>query len=334
MGIDLGTSRTAVCTNRGVKADFASVVGYPKDIIGSRLLNGTKLIGDAALNKRSYLNVFYPLEAGVIKESSETEVKAARDLLEYAVSMAQPRENDTLCAVIGVPARASVANREMLLRLASEMLDKALVVSEPFMVAYGINQLNQALIIDIGAGTIDLCAMKGNVPSSDNQVTISSGGDYIDIVLRNLIMERYPDVAVSKYLARAIKEAHSFVGKMGVPAMADFRSYGKPVRYDVTQEIKTACETIISPIIEHFELLLQKFEPEDQADVLQNIFLAGNGSLIRGLSEVLIDRLKEFGELKITLVDDPDYAGCKGALKLATDLPFSHWNQIGDVIGM
>jgi len=47
-----------------------------------------------------------------------------------------------------------------------------MVVSEPFAVAYGMNLLNNALVIDIGAGTTDFCIMHGTIPSEEDQKTI------------------------------------------------------------------------------------------------------------------------------------------------------------------
>ncbi|CAK0765431.1 hypothetical protein CCP3SC1_450031 [Gammaproteobacteria bacterium] len=53
LGIDLGTSRTRIMSNRGVSADIFSVVGYPKDIIGVKLMKHSYLIGEEALRRQS-----------------------------------------------------------------------------------------------------------------------------------------------------------------------------------------------------------------------------------------------------------------------------------------
>ena len=46
LGIDFGTSRTAVISNRGFKSITPSVVGYPKDIIGIKFLGKAQVFGD------------------------------------------------------------------------------------------------------------------------------------------------------------------------------------------------------------------------------------------------------------------------------------------------
>ncbi|MBF0289725.1 MAG: rod shape-determining protein [SAR324 cluster bacterium] len=334
VGIDLGTARTAVQTDRGVKTVFPSVVGYPKDIISAKLLNKPRAIGNEALEKRSYLDIYYPLELGVIKETNEGDLEAARDLLHYAISAAAPEEGDEICAVIGVPAKVAFSNKEQMLRLANEVTAVTLVVSEPFMVGYGLDKLTRTIIIDIGAGTTDISILRGTVPDAEDQSTISKGGDHIDEVLIAQLLEHYPGVQVTKQMAQAIKEKYAFVGDPQEAALYTFRVNGKPSEFDVTQEIKSACGTLVSPIVEQVESLLVRFDPEDQGEALKNIYLAGNGSRIRGMDKAIENALEEYGEIKVTCVQDPDFAGSSGALKIAEELPIEQWDQIGDVIGL
>jgi rod shape-determining protein MreB len=333
LGIDLGTSRTAVMSNRGAKAMVSSVVGYPKDVIAVKLAGEAHLIGSEALERRSYLDLYRPLEGGVIKEASERDMEAARLLIEHAVSLAEPKEGDEVCAIIGVPARASIANKGLLLEVVKEYLDVAMVVSEPFMVAYNLDRLNKSIIVDIGAGTIDICAMKGTIPGAEDQATIIKGGDYVDELLTNAVLESYPDVQMTHHLARSIKEQYAFVGEPSKKVFVHLRAGGKPNTYEVTDEIRLACETLVSVIIEHIQNLITGFDPEDQEEVLKNIYLSGGGSQIKGLNKAIAERLGEYGQVNVTCVDDPEYAGCAGALKLTKDLPPSYWNQIGDSVG-
>ncbi|MBF0448122.1 MAG: rod shape-determining protein [Magnetococcales bacterium] len=333
LGIDLGTSQTAIMSNRGAQSLVRSVVGYPKDIIGIRLLNDTRLVGQEAIDKRSYMNLHYPLEDGVLKEASDRQTKAAKELLEYAIKQVQPKTGEQISAILGVPARASVNNKNQLLRIAHELVDFAVVVSEPFMVAYGLGRLTNAIIIDIGAGTIDLCAMKGTVPAPEDQITLLKAGNYVDELLTSSMEESYPHVQVNQLIAKKIKEKHGYVGESTSEMIVSVRSEGRPVSVDLSREIRLACEAILPDILESLEELVTHFDPEDQEEALKNIIIAGGGSRIAGLPQALMNHLAGHGEVHVTCVADPQFAGAAGALKLATELPQEYWSQVGDVIG-
>ncbi|MEO5374196.1 MAG: rod shape-determining protein [Alphaproteobacteria bacterium] len=334
LGIDLGTSRTAIMSSRGTRETIRSVVGYPKDLIGIKLLGAASVVGDEAFEKRSFLDLRYPLEDGVLREYGQRDIDVARDLMTYVISRANPRSDDTICAVIGVPARASMANKASLLRMAQEVVDVALVVSEPFMVAYGQNKLLNSLVIDIGAGTADICGLKGTMPGPEDQVTLTKAGNFVDERLLAAILEQYPDVQMNLNVACAIKEEHAFVGASPGPINVNLRAGGKPVVHDVSQQIKAACEAILPDIIENVKILIENFPPEDQATVLRNIVLAGGGSQMKGLAEVVTAKLADYGDVRVTRVGDPTYDGCSGALKLAQELPPKYWSQLGDMIGL
>ncbi len=333
IGIDLGTSRTAIMSNRGLKKMVRSVVGYPKDIIGVKILGRTHVIGDEALEKHPYLNLSFPLENGVLKETSEKDTQAAMELLQHVIALVNPKPADRICGIIGVPARASVSSRGQLLKITNELLDYSMVVSEPFMVAYGLNRLNRAIVVDIGAGTVDICAMKGMVPGTDDQITLLKAGNFVDEVFQKAVQESYPDVQFTPYLAQKVKDQFGFVGAPQEEVVVDLRSGGRPVPHDLTEELRTACEAIVPDIVESLEQVVTLFDPDDQDEVLQNIILAGGGSNIRGLDVMLVNALKGYGTVKVSRVSDPDFAGCAGALKMATELPSEYWNQIGDVMG-
>ncbi len=286
-------------SNRGVKEAVRSVVGYPKDIIGVKLLDRTSIVGDEALAKRSYVNLHFPLEDGVLKEASDKDTQAARELIQHAISLASPQPGDKVCGIVGVPARASISNKNQLLRITDELMDFSMVVSEPFMVAYGLNKLTNSIIIDIGAGTIDICAMKGTIPGPEEQITLMKAGNHIDRFLANAITESYPEVQMTPLLAQKIKDQYGFVGNPPQDVLVNLRSGGKPRVHEITKELRMACETIVSDIVENVEQLITVFDPEDQDEAVSNIILAGGGSRLIGLDTFLAEGLKEYGPINI-----------------------------------
>lgn len=330
LGIDFGTSRTAVVSNRGYKKITRSIVGYPKDIIGIKYLGKAQVFGEEALKNRSALTLYHPLEDGVVREASEKDYNAALELLKHVITEAKQNEDVPVSGIIGVPSRASIMNKELLLKIAAEVMETAMVVSEPFMVAYEMNKLNNCIVVDIGAGTVDICGVKGSIPGPKDQITLLKGGDYLDERLESAIQQKYFDVQITRNLVRTIKEQHAFVGPSPTgPLKVTLRSEGKPAEYDITSEMRAVCESIVPDIVENIIGVMKGYDPENQQEALNNIYLAGGGSNIRGLSSMIATRLQEYGEVKVSCVEDPDFSGCKGALKLAQDLPPEHWDKIG-----
>ena len=48
---------------------------------------------------------------------------------------------------------------------------------------------------------------------------------------------------------------------------------------------------------------------------------------------MIANLLADYGDVSVSIVEDTDFAGSIGALKLATDLPPEYWSQLGDMIG-
>ena len=132
------------------------------------------------------VNLVCPLAGGSIKKKNgkdtEEMKRALKDLLEYAFGLAEIPAGNTIYAVIGAPAEASVESKASIIEAATSFVDCAIVCSEPFAVAYGLDFLNDTLVIDIGAGTTDLCRVHGTMPQPDDQRTHEIGGDHIDDV--------------------------------------------------------------------------------------------------------------------------------------------------------
>jgi rod shape-determining protein MreB len=328
VGIDLGTSRSAVSASNGKRRWTESYVGWPKDFIAEKVLGESILYGAKALENRLSLDLYRPLALGVIKEGTTRDEEAVRELVAHLLDMAGVTETQTVYAVVGVPAESLRSNKMAIKRATEDFVDSLMVVSEPFSAAYGRNVLNNAVVIDVGAGTIDFCIMHGSMPSDDDQRTIGYAGDHIDQQLYNMMKEKYPESDFNLNMVRLYKEQSSFVGKGKGKVEVDIPVAGKPMIHDITDEMRRACESVLPAIVENTTELIARFDPEYQATVRKNIILAGGGSQISGLAKAIEKALKEDGDCSVTVVEDPIYAGSDGALALAKDMPDQYWHDM------
>jgi rod shape-determining protein MreB len=339
IGMDLGTFKTSVASSTGIRDVVLSAVGWPKDHIARTMLGRDVVFGKDVVEHRLALNVIRPFEKGVLKYSHHTETGlpaekveqhkiAARLLVEHAVSLTRPAKGQPVLGVIGAPSRASIHNKSVILEAARSTFDAVMIVSEPFTIAYGMNRLNDTLVLDIGAGTIDICPIYGTYPSEDEQLTLPIGGDYIDECFAQCLKEKYPQAQISPNMVREIKEKYGFVHDVNEKAVVTLPVNGKPMQFDVTEPLKTACLTFVPPIIDALRQLVGRFDPEFQQRLLNNIVLGGGGSQLKGLDRVIEEALKEYGGAKVKKVYDACFAGAMGALKLAMGLPKESWPQL------
>jgi rod shape-determining protein MreB len=332
VGIDLGTSRSSISASNGQRDVVESYVGWPLDMVARKVLRKPVLVGREALENRSMLDLHRPLEQGLIKDGSEKDEAAVRELLWHLLALAgvsrQTRNGMKVRAVVGVPAEALRVNKQHVRKAMQDAVDSLLIVSEPFAVAYGLEALLHTMIIDSGAGTTDFCVMNGRLPTEEDQRTLTQAGDWIDEQLSRLMRERYPEAKFSIHMVRSWKEEASFVGATRNPVVVSVPVNGKPTHLDITQEMRQACEAILPPLVESMLDLLSRVQPEYQERVRQNIILSGGTGLIRGLGPRLEHELAAVGGGKVRVVKDPVFAGSDGGLAIALDAPDSEWERL------
>lgn len=329
-GIDLGTSQSSITASNGERHVVQSLVGWPADTVARKVLKKRVLIGDKALENRTMLDLHRPLERGLIKEGSEKDLAAVRELLQHLLSLvgANGKESPKVRAVVGVPAEAMRVNKQQLRNTLTGMVDGLMIVSEPFAVAYGADALLHTMIVDIGAGTTDFCVMRGRYPTEEDQRTLTQAGDAVDEQLNQLIRERYPEAQFTIHMVRRWKEGHSYVGKPRGRVTVQAPVKGKPTELDITAELRSACESLIEPISETMLDLLARVDPEYQEQVRSNVLLSGCSSLIAGIDESLQAALEDVGGGRVSRVGDPVFAGSDGGLELATDAAESDWEKL------
>jgi rod shape-determining protein MreB len=332
VGIDLGTSRSSISASNGERYVIDSYVGWPVDMVARKLVKKQVLVGREALDNRSMLELRRPLERGIMKEGSQKDEEAVQEILRHLVSLVglkqKAKNRPKVRAVVGVPAEAFRGSKQRLRNVMDGIADSVMLVSEPFAVAYGMEALLHALVVDIGAGTADFCVMQGRYPTEEDQRTLPNAGDWIDEQLSKLVAERYPDAQFSIHMIREWKEKWSFVGQPKGRVMVTAPIRGKATELDITDEMRTACESVLAPLTETIIDLLSKVAPDYQENVRNNVILAGGSSLISGLAEAVQKAVGELGGGRATVVKDPVFAGSDGGLAIARDASPSDWEKL------
>ena len=339
VGMDLGSFKTSVMASNGRRETIHTTVGWPKDHVARAMLGCDVVFGEQVLQKRLALDVVRPFAKGALKYLDDGQAavtpeevlrrqKAARLLVEHIVSRLSPPADAILCGVIGSPSRATLLNKQVILEAVRGVFDAVMIVAEPFAVAYSMNRLSDSIVVDIGAGTTDICPIYGTYPKDEDQVTVALGGDAIDEAFFRKMQQSHPQAQLSLNMAREIKEKFGFVHEVNETAVVELPVNGRPTPLDVTAALKESCKLIVAPIVEGLRTVVARFDPEFQRPMLSHIVLAGGGSQLRGLDRLIEESVRPLGGGKVVRVYDSVFAGAAGALKLAMGLPAQHWEKL------
>ena len=343
VGLDLGTNTSVfqVSNLDGKTIQYEhdihpSIVGYSKPGIIPGILPTTEsaLFGELALEYRLHLDLKWPLEDGFVNN-----VDVCREYVAFLRKQIDPKDAAEIWGVIGAPANASKEKQKDIRSTFAGVFEKVLIVPEPFLAAMGLRDDDRAgkdptyvdptkhsLIVDIGAGTTDCCLVQGYFPTADDQVSVNIAGDTVDQKLAELIQRRYPDIRLTRVTITKMKEANAFVGKDKTANVKVFVD-GKPRTVDFGSLIREACEILIEPTIACIRELFSRCDSESVEMVLKNIIIAGGGSQITGLPELIQKSLREEGyEGACTMVPE-DYRRlvARGALKIANNVREDQW---------
>lgn len=329
VGIDLGTSRSTITTSTGNRMTIASCVGYCKDLIARKRFDADYLLSQDALDNRLALDMVWPLADGVVRED-ERSIEATRLIVQHLIEKALPGKNPDapLYAAIGVPAQANLNNKKTIIEVTGPLVDKLLIVSEAFAVAYALNRFDECMIVDIGAGTTDLCRMHGAFAEADDQITLTEAGNFLDQILHDAILAKYPDVQLSTKIVKDIKEKHGYVSDVSEPVKVTLTQQGLPGEYDITEILRTSCLRLTQPISRAIQTLVGSFDPDFQERLRHNIIIAGGGSRLQGIDRAVEKSLEAYGGGKAFCVDDAEFCGSMGALKMCADMPDDYWEKL------
>ena len=314
--MDLGTANTIIISDGKIVVDEPSVVAL------DRHSNNMIAVGEKAKmmyeKTHSEIRTVRPLRDGVIADFDACE-KMMRGLINM-VHTGSRLFTPTMRMVIGVPSGST----EVELRAVRDSAEHAggrevYLVYEPMAAAIGIGIDVLApegnMIVDIGGGSTEIAV-------------ISLGGIVADKSLRIAGDELTADIqeymAVQHNIRTGFKTAERIkfhVGSVLTELPADEEPvpiviHGKnivtshPAETEITyQEIALCIDKSISKIESSILHVLEKTPPELYSDIVENgIWLAGGGSLLRGIAQRFTDRVN----IQFHVADDPLHAVARG----------------------
>jgi rod shape-determining protein MreB len=322
IGIDLGTANTLVYVRgRGIVINEPSVVAINQKT-GEILAVGheaKRMVGRTP----GHITATRPLVNGVVSDFEVTEkmLKYFFDKVHSELSPYLPRRPRV---VIGVPSGGT----EVELRAVEEAARNAgarevYLVEEPIAAAIGaqlpIQEPGGNFIVDIGGGTTEIAiiSLGGIVISKSLRIA----GDRLNDDIIRYAREEFR-LAIGERTAEEVKIAIGAAKDSGEERQSIIR--GRDVTTGLPKEIVVTeshlCDAMsgsIHALVEAIKTTIEKTPPELVADLMtKGIVLAGGGSLLRGLPELI----SEETEVPVRVADDPLTAVVRGTGLILEDL--------------
>lgn len=310
MAIDLGTANSLVYVrDRGIIINEPSVVAV-NNKTGQILAIGEeakKMVGRTP----SYITATRPLVNGVISDFEVTE-----QMLKYFIEKAVAGNKKMFGflgysprVIIGIPCGVTEVERKAVRDAAKSAGARTVfLIEEPLASAIGaklpIQEPGGNFIVDIGGGTTEVAVI-----SLGGIVTYRSlrvAGDKLNDDIVQFAQKEYK-LLIGERTAEWIKinigSALPLKEKKEMPLRGRNLVTGLPEEVIVfNDDIQRALERSVKQIIAAIKTTIEETPPELLADVMTNgIYLAGGGSLLRGL-DVLIARETK---MPCKIIDDP-----------------------------
>jgi rod shape-determining protein MreB len=314
IAIDLGTANTIIIHNDKIVVDEPSIVAIDR--------NTGKLIaiGEQArqMHGKTHENIktIRPLHDGVIADfnAAELMIRGMIKMINKGPQLFAP----SLKIVVGIPSGST----EVEIRAVRDSSEHAggrdvYMIHEPMAAAIGIGLDVEApegsMIIDIGGGTTEIAVIALGGIVCNKSIRIAGDGFTSDI---QAYMRHQHNIKIGEKTAEDIK--------IGVGAAlpdidnppADYIVRGPnimtalPIEVPVSyQEIAYCLDKSISKVEAALLSVLEQTPPELYADIVnKGIYMAGGGSLLRGLAKRFTDKIN----INFNVVEDPLHAVARG----------------------
>lgn len=314
LAIDLGTANTIIIYNDKVVVDEPSIVAIERNT-GRIIAVGKKA---QMMHGKTHENIktIRPLRDGVIAD-----FESAEYMIEEMIKMTKAPSRwfkPSLKMVICIPSGITPVEERAVKDSAEQAGAKEVkLIHEPMAAAIGIGidvmEPTGNMIIDIGGGTSEIAviALGGIV----NNKSIRVAGDDFNMDIIDYMRKQH-NITIGERTAEQIKIHVGAASTEIENPPEDYAVHGRDMLtgipkeiYVNSSEIAHALDKSISKIESAILHALEMTPPELSADIFSTgIFLAGGGSMLRGLDV----RIHQKTKLPIHVAEDPLRAVARG----------------------
>ena len=315
IAIDLGTANTLIIHNDKVVVDSPSIVA--RDRTTGKIIAVGKEANLMQGKTHENIKTIRPLKDGVIADFDASE-KMISMFIKNIPSLKKKWFPPALRMVICIPSGITEVEMRAVRESAERVNGKEVyLIHEPMAAAIGIGidimEPKGNMIVDIGGGTTEIAVIALGGIVCDKSVKIAGDVFTNDIVYymrtqHNLFVGESTAENIKITIGAATEDLQSPPEEMSVQGR-DLLT-GKPKQVQVSyREIAKALDKSILRIEDAVMETLSNTPPELAADIYNTgIFLAGGGSMLRGLDK----RLSLKTDLPVYIAEDPLQAVVRG----------------------
>ena len=318
IAMDLGTANTVIFMNDQIVLDEPSIVAIDNNT-GKAIALGQKA---KLMQERENpgIKTVRPMKDGVIADFNAAEMMI-RGFIKQVNSRRRSLFSPNIKMVVGIPSGST----EVEIRAVRDSSEHAggrdvYLIFEPMASALGIGLDVEApkgnMVVDIGGGTTEIAVISlGGIVVQDS---IKVAGDVFTNDIQQYLKQQH-NIKVGQITAEKIKIAIGAV----IPELGENevepepyaitgpnQMTAHPVHATITyQETAHCLDKSVARIESGILHVLEQTPPELYSDIVENgIYLAGGGSLLRGLAK----RLTEKVNIQFHVAEDPLRAVARG----------------------
>ena len=314
LAMDLGTANSIVIFNDQVVTDEPSIVALDKTT------NKIVAVGKRAqqMDGRNNKNIetIRPLKGGVISdfEMAQHLIRELIKMTNISRSFMPPALRMVICIPSGITDVEERAVRESAEQAGAKEIR---LIHEPMAAAIGIGidvlEPYGNMIVDIGGGTAEIAVISLGGIVCNKSIKVA-GDEFNDNVVE--YMRKQHNIVIGVRTAEKVKiSVGSAVSDLENPP-DDYETLGRDLLTGLPKnilvnykEIAHALDRSIAKIEQAILDTLADTPPELAADIYKSgIYLAGGGSLLRGLDQRIASKTK----LKVHIAEDPLRAVARG----------------------